>query len=221
MELAAVLAAVAAATLVAVVIVGARKRRQAEFAGMLEQRGWMSLRAGETTTVTPRSGGWVVRMTRSYAAQQSTRTHIVTSSWSSPSPKTAVGSALVGPSPPGPLRELAVGLLGSMPDRMAGWLGMDRLDDGKRLRPKDIDDQRLLALATDDMADVGRMLVLASTVEDWCARHPAEREQPVVSISGEGVQVRVRCDVLSSATFLQDFVAFGQRCQALLANAWR
>ena len=74
-------------------------------------------------------------------------------------------------------------------------------------------DDRLLVFATDGYGPVGALSEVADAVGAWCATHPAEREQPVVSINGAGVCVRVRTDVLRSVEHLTSFVELGTRCR--------
>lgn len=203
-------------------VVRARARRRAALGRLLDERGWTVARDGETTIVTPATDTWVLRMRRAFATQQSVPgTHVVTSIWTAPQPRRAGGALLAGPSPPGPVREIAVALIGSLDAKLAGWIGMARVDGGQPLQTVLPSDPRLLVLGTTDTETPGMLSAVADAVAGWCARYPSEREQPAVSLSESGLEVRVRVDVLSSAARLADFVDLCEGCRAGVADACR
>ena len=110
-------------------------RRRASFHSAVQQRGWRIETHGEDTVVVPVAGDWTLTMTRSFVAQMSPpSTHIVTSTWSCPTPATLGPVLVAGPAPPGELRELATGLISALPAPLADWLGLDRFSGGRPLR---------------------------------------------------------------------------------------
>lgn len=216
------LIAVVAAAAALYLVMRARARKRAALARLLDERGWTVHRDGETTTVTPAADGWVLRMRRGFATQQSVPgTHVVTSIWTAPASRSTGGALLAGPSPPGPVREIAVALIGSLDAKLAGWIGMARVDGGQPLQNVLPSDPRLLVLGTADTEVPGTLAAVADAVDQWCARYPSEREQPAVSLSEAGLEVRVRVDVLSSAARLADFVDLGEKCRAGVADTCR
>ena len=203
------------------VLLARSRRRRAHFDALLGERGWARLRDGGTTIVRPEHDDWEVRTTRSFAAQQTPpTTHIVISTWSSASPCRSTGAVLAGPSPPGPLREMAIGLIGSLDGRTRGWLGLGRVGGGAPLRALDAADPRLLVLATTD-DEVPGLAGVADAVSAWCASYPAERDQPAVTLDADGVTVRVRTDVMQAPLRLQAFVELGLACRAALGDRRR
>lgn len=213
------IAVVAAATGLYLVL-RARARTRAALGGLLGERGWMARRDGETTTVTPATDDWVLRSRRAFATQQSVPgTHVVTSTWTAPTPRMGSGALLAGPSPPGPARAIAVALIDSLDPKLAGWIGMGRVGDGQPLQHELPADPRLLVLGTADAVALGTLAAVADAVEEWCARYRSEREQPALSLSGDGLEVRVRVDVMSSAAQLADFVALCEKCRAAVAGS--
>lgn len=216
----AVLAAIVCGLGVAALLARSRRRR-ARFDALLGERGWMRLRNGDSTTVRPGHGDWEVRTSRSFAAQQSpSSTHIVVSTWSSAWPSHPEGALLAGPSPPGPLRDMAIGLIGSMAGPARGWLGLTRFGDGARLRPLSSADPRLLVFVTADR-DGPELTAVADAVCAWCARHGDERDQPAVTLDTDGVTVRVRSDATRAPECLQDFVELGLACRIALGDLRR
>lgn len=127
---------------------------------------------------------------------------------------------LAGPSPPGALRELAIGLIGSLDGPLPGWLGLTRVGGGARLRPLSSADPRLLVLATAD-DDVPGLAGVADAVSAWCARFRAERDQPAVTLDTDGVTVRVRTDAMQAPDRLLAFVELGLACRAALGDQRR
>lgn len=189
-------------------------RRRAAFRSALAQRGWQRFKHGETTTVVPANDDWKVVVARSFAAQMSPpSSHVVTSVWSAPTPAVHAAALVAGPAPDPELRDLAASLLGSATPAMTHLLGIDRVADGRPLRPVPSTDQRLLVFATDGYGPAGALTDVADAVSAWCAVHRAEREQPVVSVGDEGVRIRVRTDVGRSVEQLDAFVDLGMRCR--------
>ncbi len=197
------------------------RARRAALRRFVADHGWASARDGEATVVTPSDGAWSVRMTRSFATQQTVKTQIVVSTWTSGTPRAISGAVVVGPSPPEPMRTLAVNLIGSLDPKMSGWLGLARVGDGAPLRHLPSVDHRLLALATDSAGPVGALTEVANAVANWCTEHRSEREQPAVTFGTDGVTVRVRIDVLRSTDQLAAFVDLGKRCAAALDGVAR
>lgn len=210
-----------AAAVVAGLLVGwqARQRRVA-VRKLCDERGWIFTREGECTVVTPGDSSWIVRMTQSYAAQQSSTTRIVTSVWSAESPRVHQGALIAGPTPPDPLRDLAVQLVGSVQphSRLSGWLGLARVGDGMALRQISAADSRLLVFGTGELKRASFLSGVADAVDVWTADYSSEREQAAVRFDEQGVQVRVRVNVLRSADQLAAFVELGTRCAASLGN---
>lgn len=203
-------------------ILRSRARKRAALQLLLDERGWNARRDGEITTVSPATDDWALRMQRSFATQQPVPgTHVVTSTWTAPTPRMGSGALLVGPSPPGPARAIAVALIDSLDPKLAGWIGMGRVGDGQPLQHVLPADPRLLVLGTADAGAPGTLVAVADAVEEWCARYDSEREQPALSLSGGGLEVRVRVDVMSSATRLAHFVALCEKCRAAVAGSCR
>ncbi|MDZ7886118.1 MAG: hypothetical protein U5N53_25900 [Mycobacterium sp.] len=203
-------------------VLRARARKRAAVQRLLDEHGWAVHRDGEITTLTPATGDWAVRSRRAFAVQQSVPgTHIVTSTWSAPTPRMGSGALLVGPSPPGPARAIAVALIDSLDPKLAGWIGMGRVGGGQPLQHVLPADPRLLVLGTAEAAAPGTLVAVADAVEEWCARYDSEREQPALSLSGDGLEVRVRVDVMSSAARLAHFVALCEKCRAAVAGSCR
>ncbi len=181
----------------------------------------MRLRDGDSTTVRPERGDWEVRTTRSFATQQSPpSTHIIVSTWSSTWPTSSHGTLLAGPSPPGPLRDMAIGLIGSLNGPLRGWLGLTRVGDGAELRALDTPDPRLLAFTTAD-GDGAGLAGVADAVSAWCARYDNERDQPAVTLDTDGVTVRVRSDAMQAPERLLAFVELGLACRTALGELRR
>lgn len=130
------------------------------------------------------------------------------STWSSPWPRLADGTILAGPTPPGPLRDLAVQLLKTANERVRGWLGLAKVSDGLQLRPLETADPRLLVLTTEATA-APPLAALADAIDTWCTRFGAERDQPAVVFGSDGVTVRIRSDALQTPDRLTDFVDLG------------
>ena len=124
---------------------------------------------------------------------------------------------IAGPTPPGPLRDLAVNLIGALDGPMSGWLGLTRVDAGNALRQVRSADPRLLVFTTGD-GPVPDLTRLADAVCSWCARNDGERDQPAVSFGADGVTVRVRSDVTQSPQRLAEFVEFGLACHTALSG---
>ncbi|MCG7579995.1 hypothetical protein [Mycolicibacterium sp. OfavD-34-C] len=195
-------------------------RRRASFHSALQQRGWRIETHGEDTVVVPVAGGWTLTMTRSFVGQMSPpSTHIVTSTWACPTPATLGPVLVAGPAPPGELRELATGLISTLPAPLADWLGLDRFGGERPLRALPAMDQRLLVFATDGIGPTGTMRNVADAIGDWCGRFDAEREQPVLTVDRTGISVRVRTDVLRSVEMADAFVNLGLRCRGSLGRA--
>lgn len=210
---------VAVVVAVAGVIVVRAARRRAQVDRLLGERGWGRSRDGETITVRPHSDEWAVRMTRSFASQQMPTTHVVTSVWTASSPLNLGGSLIAGPTPPAPLRDLAVGLIGTVNAKMGGWLGLTRTGAGAPWRQVASADPRLLVLVTDGCGPVGTFSGVADAVAHWCSNYGRDREQPAVIVDSDGVSVRVRVDVLQSAAHLTAFVELGEQCRGALAGS--
>lgn len=212
--------AVVAAVLVSAVVARSRRRR-ARFDAALGEQGWTQLREGDSTIVRPQRGDWEVRSTRSFAVQQTPpTTHIVVSTWSSEWPRRPAGAVLAGPSPPGALRELAIGLIGSLEGPLPGWLGLTRVGGGTRLRALGSADPRLLVLTTGDDGVPG-LAGVADAVSAWRERYPGERDQPAVTLDTDGVTVRVRTDAMQAPERLLAFVELGLGCRAALGDRRR
>lgn len=189
-------------------------RRRAAFRSGLAQRGLQISRHGEVTTITPDAGDWSVTMTRSFASQMSPPgSHIVVSTWTSPTPRAEGAALVVGPAPPPELRSLTVALLGSATPAMTNWLGIDRVSGGRPLEPVPSVDERLLAFATAGYPHPGDLIGVADAIGVWCSRYGSEREQPAVTVDDSGVRVRVRTDVLRSVDRVDAFVELGLRCR--------
>lgn len=210
---------VAVAAAVAGVIMARAARQRALFDRLLGQRGWARSRDGETTTISPHTGEWAVRMTRSFASQQLPTTHIVTSVWTAASPLNLDGTLIAGPTPPAPLRDLAVGLIGTVNPKVGGWLGLNHVEAGAPWQQVASADPRLLVLASDGIGPVGTLSGVADAVARWCSNYGGDREQPAVVIDSAGVSVRVRMDVLQSAAHLMAFVELGEQCRGALAGS--
>ncbi|MCX2932199.1 hypothetical protein ORI20_18150 [Mycobacterium sp. CVI_P3] len=218
MAIAGLVLAVMVGILGAAALIARARRRRARFDALLGERGWTRLREGDCTTVRPEHGDWEVRTTRSFAAQQSPpSTHIVVSTWASAWPGHPGGAVLAGPSPPGPMRDMAIGLIGSLDGPLRGWLGLTRVGGGARLRPLSSADPRLLVLATVD-GEVPGLAGVADAVSTWCARYGGERDQPAVTLDTDGVTVRVRSDAMHSPERLLAFVELGMACRTALAE---
>ena len=195
-------------------------RRRASFHSALQQRGWRITTSGDDTVVVPITGDWTLTMSRSFAGQMSPpSTHIVTSIWTSPTPATLGAVLVAGPTPPGLLRELATGLMGSAPPAVTRWLGLDRFSGGRPLQALPTMDERLLVFATDGIGPTGKMRTVADAISDWCATFDTERAQPVLTIDKSGISVRVRTDVLESVTMADAFVNLGLRCRGALGRS--
>lgn len=223
MDRVAITAAVAVVLVVLVcsVLIARSRRQRAQFDALLTEHGWTRLRDGESSFVGPGDTDWTVRTTRSFAAQQTPpSTHIVVSTWSSAWPRRSDGAVLAGPTPPGPLRDVAVDLLDSLGGPMRGWLGLTRVGGGARLRPLRSADPRLLVLTTAD-SDVSGLAGVADAVTGWCSRYGSERDQPAVTLDADGVTVRVRTDVMRAPERLLAFVELGIGCRAALGDPAR
>lgn len=189
-------------------------RRRRRFRSGLAQRGLQISRKGSDATVAPETGDWTVTMTRSFAAQMSPPgSHIVVSTWTSPTPRVAGATMIVGPAPPPELRNLTVALLGSATPEMTNWLGIDRVSGGRPLEPVPSVDERLLAFATAGYPHPGDLAAVADAIGAWCSHYDSEREQPAVTVDEVGVRVRVRTDVLRSLDRADAFVELGLRCR--------
>lgn len=215
-----VILGVVAATVITVVAVRRYFQRRGAVRMLLAERGWSSVRDGEATVITPHDNSWVLRMTQSFAAQQTGSTRIVTTTWSAPSPRSADGAVIVGPTPPEPMRELAVQLIGSIPPngKFGGWLGLAHVGKGEPLRHLTSVDARLLALSTGHPGQLGSLSGVAAAVESWTTSYSSERAQPAITFDGEGVRVRVRVGVLKSVDQLVAFVDLGHSCASSLAT---
>lgn len=208
-----ILVAIATVALAAALAVW-QLRRRAAFRSGLAQRGLHINRAGDDTTLTPDAGDWLVTMTRSFAAQMSPpSSHIVVSTWTSPTPRAERAVLVVGPAPPPDLRKLTAALLGAATPAMTAWLGIDRVTGGRPLEPVRSVDERLLAFATAGYPPPGDLADVADAIGAWSSRFGSEREQPAVTVDDSGVQVRVRTDVLRSLDQIQAFVELGLRCR--------
>ena len=189
-------------------------RRRAAFRSGLTQRGLQLDRRGDDSIVTPESGDWSVTMTRSFASQMSPpSTHIVVSTWTSPTPRVTGAVLVMGPSPPPELRELTITLLGSATPAMTGWLGIDRVSGGRSLQPVPAADHRLLAFATAGYRPSDDLAGIAEAISGWCSRYGSERDQPAVTVDEDGVRGRVRTDVLRSLDQVDAFIELGLRCR--------
>jgi hypothetical protein len=189
-------------------------RRRAAFRSGLAVRGLLISRHGEITTITPDAGDWSVTMTRSFASQMSPPgSHIVVSTWTSPSPRADGAALVVGPAPPPGLRSLTVALLGSATPAMTELLGIDRVSGGRPLQPLGSVDERLLAFATPGYPSPGHLTGLAEAISSWCSRFGSEREQPAVTVDDSGCRVRVRIDVLRSLDQVDSFIELCLRCR--------
>ncbi len=215
MSTAVVTALIAIATVVVAASIAVwQVRRRAVFRAALASRGLQISRSGNDTIVKPDVGDWSVTMTRAFVSQMSPPgTHIVVSTWTSPTPRTTGAVLVVGPAPPPELRELTIALLGSATPAMTGWLGIDRVSGGRPLEPVPSVDHRLLAFATAGYPSRGELSGVASAVTEWCSRYGTEREQPAITFDETGVRVRVRADVLRSLDQVEAFIELGTRCR--------
>lgn len=219
MEFLVVVGVAVAATVALMVLRRARQRRIA-MRRLLAERGWSSVRDGETTIIAPADNAWALRMTQSFAAQQNSSTRIVTTTWSAASPCSSGGAVIAGPTPPEPMRQLAVQLIGSIPpdSKVGGWLGLARVGNGEPLRHLPSVDARLLALATGASVPLGSLSGVADAVQSWTTSYSSERAQPTITFDSRGVLVRVRVDVLKSVDQLVAFVDLAKSCAASLAT---
>ncbi|BBX17902.1 hypothetical protein CRI77_16385 [Mycolicibacterium duvalii] len=220
MDLSTTLVVIAAALLLAATALTWWLRRRAAFQSALQQRGWRLRTDGDDTVVVPATGDWTLTMRRSYVGQMSPPgKHLVTSVWTCPMPATLGPVLVAGPAPPPELRELAAGLVGSVSPTVTRWLGIDRVSDGRPLRPVPAMDDRLLVFATDGIGPIGTLRAVADAIGDWCSVYETEREQPVLLLDRSGMSVRVRTDVLTSVDVADAFVTLGLRCRGALGRS--
>lgn len=214
------LVVIAVALLVAVTALAWWLRRRAWFHSALQQRGWRMHTRGEDTVVVPVTGDWTLTMSRSFTAGMSPpATHAVTSTFACPTPATLGARLIAGPAPPKELRDLAGDLIGAAPPALTRWLGIDEAGGGRPLRALPAMDERLLVFATDGIGPTGTLRALADAICDWCATFDEEREQPVLTIDGSGLSVRVRTDVVHRLDAADAFVNLGLRCRGALGRS--
>lgn len=193
-------------------------RRRAAFDSTLAQRGWQLSRSGDATVVSS-ALGWTITVNRSFAAQMSPpSSHIVVSTWTSPTPRARAGTLVIGPAPPPQLLDLAADLIGSAGPGMTRWLGIDNVTDGHPLGLVSHVDNRLLVLATENYEQTGPLTTVADAVSAWCDAYHGEREQPVLTVDDAGICLRVRIDVMGSLEKIDAFVALGTRCRDAIAR---
>ncbi|MGB3351714.1 MAG: hypothetical protein WBB00_02955, partial [Mycobacterium sp.] len=134
MDLLATAVVAAVALLLAAAVLAWWLRRRAAFQSALTRRGWQVTRNGDSTTVVPVTEDWTVTMSRSFAAQMTPpSSHVVTSTWTSPTPCMPNAALVAGPAPDRQSAELAAELLGALTPSMAGWLGIDSITGGRPL----------------------------------------------------------------------------------------
>ncbi len=161
---------------------------------------------------------WSLNRRAAFRSTSPSGPQVVTTVWNAPTPAVQEAALIAGPAPRPELRDLAAGLLGSATAAMTRWLGIDRVSGGRPLSSAPSADERLLVFATEGYGPVGTLTDVADAICAWCEAHPAEREQPVVSINDAGIGIRVRTNLLRSVEQLDAFVDLGKRCRSAIGG---